>query len=94
MGPAPPPPTQLVSARWWFRGLEPSGCGFNVTAQGFGFGDMLWQTSPGRKFDVFAERDGKELFRTPAVADATGVLQLTVKADAITPLRLRFICNE
>ena len=91
---APPPPTQLVSARWWFRGLEPSGCGFNVTAQGFGFGDMLWQTSPGRKFDVFAERDGKELARTPAVADATGILQLTVKADAITPLRLRFVCDE
>ncbi len=88
------PGAHLVSARWWFRGYEPDGCGFNITAQGFGPGDMLWQTAPGRKFDLIAERDGKELSNEPVVADATGVLQTTLKFDAITPVRLRFACHE
>ncbi|MEQ1695511.1 MAG: hypothetical protein ABL901_06685 [Hyphomicrobiaceae bacterium] len=85
---------QLVSSRWWFRGYEADGCGFAVTAQGFGFGDMLWQTAPGRKFGLVVERDGNEIMSQTAVADATGVLQLMLKLDAIAPVRLRFACNE
>ena len=88
------PGAQLVSARWWFRGYEPDGCGFNITAQGFGAGDMLWQTAPGRKFDLIAERDGKELLNTPVAADAAGLLQTTLKVDAIMPVRLRFACHD
>lgn len=88
------PGAQLISSRWWFRGYEPDGCGFNITAQGFGAGDMLWQTVPGRKFDLTADRDGKTLATMPAVADATGVLQLSIKVDAVQPVHLRFACNE
>ena len=88
------PGAQLVSARWWFRGYEPDGCGFNITAQGFGPGDMLWQTAPGRKFDLIAERDGKELMNSPVAADGAGLLQTTLKVDAITPVRLRFACHD
>ena len=90
----PLPGAQLISARWWFRGYEPDGCGFNITAQGYGNGDMLWQTAPGRKFDLTAERGDKTLVTTPVVADATGILQLSVKTSAIEPLRLRFACHE
>ena len=88
------PAASLVSARWWFRAFEPSGCGFSVTAQGFGHGDMLWQTEPNRKFDIVAERGGQELARTSAVADGMGALQVTLKTDAIAPVQLRFACHE
>lgn len=89
-----PAGASLVSSRWFFRGYETAGCGFAVTAEGYGAGEMLWQTAPGRRFDVIAERDGRELTRTTVVADAAGDLQLSVNADAITPLRLRFACYE
>ena len=94
--PLPPtaPGAQLISARWWFRDYQVDGCGFNVTAQGFGAGEMLWQTAPARKFTLTAERDGQILTTMPIAADATGVLQLSIKADAIAPVRLRFACNE
>jgi polysaccharide biosynthesis protein PelA len=93
-GNALPVPPQLISARWRFRNMEPSDCGFAITAQGFGPGDMLWQTAPGRKFDVVADLDGTEVTRLQAAADPAGILQLTVKADAIKPLRLRFACHD
>lgn len=92
--PSSAPGAQLVSARWWFRGYETEGCGFKITAQGFGPGDMLWQTAPGRKFNLVAERDGKEVLSQAAVADASGVLQVTLKLDAVAPVNLRFDCHE
>ena len=88
------PGAQLVSSRWFLRGYAVNGCGFDVTAEGYGFGDMLWQTAPGRKFEVTAERDGQVLARTDAVADAAGAVQFTVQSDAIAPVKLRFACHE
>ena len=88
------PGASLVSARWWFQEYEPAVCGFSVTAQGFGMGDMLWQTEPNRTFDILAERAGVELMRTVVAADTMGALQVTLKADALSPLRLRFVCHE
>jgi len=92
---APPlPGAELVSSRWWLQEYVTEGCGFAVTAQGFGKGEMVWQTAAGRQFDVTAERDGAVLTRMAATADQNGLVQLTLAADAINPLRLRFACHD
>ena len=85
---------ELISARWAFSNFQQDGCGFSIDAQGFGYGEMVWQTNPGRRFDATASRDGRDLTNTTAAADASGVIQLTLAADAITPLKLRFACHE
>jgi polysaccharide biosynthesis protein PelA len=85
---------QLVSSRWLFRGMVSQGCGFSVTAQGYGVGDMVWQTQPGRRFTVTAERDGIVLAQVFAAGDATGAVQLALPVDAIAPVRLGFACDE
>ena len=85
---------QLISGHWTFRDYAVSGCGFSVAAQGFGIGDMVWQTAPNRKFDISAERDGTQIARVSVTADQSGVLQIAMKADAIKPLYLKFVCNE
>jgi polysaccharide biosynthesis protein PelA len=85
---------QLVSSRWLFRAYKPNGCGFDITAQGFGAGDMIWQTKPNRRFTVTATREDKSLGTFTALADATGALQLTLPLNAIEPVQLRFTCDE
>ena len=90
----PRPGAELVSSRWWFSRYQLEGCGFSITAQGFGYGEMVWQTAAGRRFDVTAEREGQELTHTTAIADATGLMQLSVATDAITPVKLSFACHE
>jgi hypothetical protein len=86
---------QLVSSRWWFSSFRPAaGCGFGVTAEGYGAGEMIWQTVPNRKYDVSVTRSGQDVLRMAAVADAAGTLQLTIPGDAIQPVDLVFTCYE
>ena len=93
-----PPPlltrAELISGRWMFSNYQQDGCGFTIDAQGFGFGEMVWQAAPGRRFDITTERVGRVLIHTTAAADATGVMALTVPASAIEPVNLRFACHE
>jgi polysaccharide biosynthesis protein PelA len=85
---------QLVSSRWLFRGQKLNGCGFDITAQGYGAGDMIWQTKANRSYSVTAIRDDKTLGTFKALADATGTLQLALPFNAIEPLQLKFSCDE
>lgn len=92
--PAGRPGAELVSSRWWLRDYTLEGCGFAVTAQGFGKGEMTWQTAPGRRFDVAAQREGRDVARVAVAADQSGLVALNLAADASAPLRLRFACHE
>ncbi len=92
--PSPRPPA-LISARWVLSDLRPDGCGFDISAEGFGLGEMLWQTTPGRRYDVIALRNGRELTRTTLAADLNGLLEASIPADAATaPIVLRFLCRD
>jgi polysaccharide biosynthesis protein PelA len=91
--PAGAEPVQLVSSRWWFSDFRAAGCGFGVTAQGYGPGEMTWQARPGQSYTITAERDGRQVDSRIAVADGSGALQVTVAADAIAGLSLWFACN-
>ena len=90
----PPPGAELVSSRWWISDYQADGCGFAATAQGFGNGEMIWQSAAGRRFDITVERDGTEFARTSSSADANGLMQVSLAADGTRPVRLRFACHD
>ncbi len=94
----PPSPsgtaTTLVESRWMLSRQIAEGCGFRTDAQGFGPGEMIWQTKAGRSFTVAAERGTQILHEGPVVADANGRLQFTIPVEAIEPLTIRMRCND
>ena len=84
----------MIEARWLLSDLTEEGCGFRVDAQGYGPGDMVWQTSANRAFAITVSRNGVTLEQQIARADAHGRLQFTLKSPAIEPITLRFACND
>ncbi len=84
----------LVHARWQLSNIERQTCGFTLKAQGYGTGDMLWQTQARRAFRVTTWRETKLLSQETLWADATGAFPLRVAQDAIEPLIIRFECHE
>jgi hypothetical protein len=87
-------PATLVDSRWQLSSLSRADCGFGVTAQGYGPGDMTWQTPPGRTYRVEASRNGTVLFEATQMADEKGLLRISLTPSAIEPLQLRFVCTE
>ncbi len=88
------PVTSLVESRWMLSSQVREGCGFAIEAQGFGPGEMHWQTEPGRQFIVTAGRQGQQLLTETHRADAEGQLRFTLPLNAIEPLTIRLKCNE
>jgi hypothetical protein len=88
------PPPSLVDSRWQLSGLTRNGCDFEVTAQGYGPGDMTWQTTPRRTFRVSAVRDASVLSEDTRAADENGLLRIRIEPSAIEPLQVRFTCHE
>ena len=87
--------TSLVESRW--QVLERTGdreCGFAVTVQGYGPGEMVWQARAGRGFRVVLERDGSVVSEEIRWADPSGLLTLRLEASAIQPLKLTMACHE
>lgn len=84
----------LVSSRWQIDTLNRNGCGFSFRAQGFGTGDMVWRTSPGRGYRVTTHRDGRTLAEETRWADADGRFELRIQASAISPVEIRFDCHD
>ena len=92
----PPPATpfaSLVSSRWLFSNRAALPCGFELTAQGFGPGQMQWQTAAGKSFSISASRGSTVLWREVARAGADGMLKLQAPPIAMEPLALRFDCQ-
>ncbi|MGE0769222.1 MAG: hypothetical protein AB7L90_22485 [Hyphomicrobiaceae bacterium] len=84
----------LVDSRWQLSGLERDGCGIEVSAQGYGAGDMTWRSTPRRSFLVQASRNGAVLSEETRWADDDGILRVRIMLSAIEPLRVRFECRE
>ena len=87
-------PATLIESRWLLSGRASEGCGFRVEAQGFGPGEMVWQTTSRRKFSVSAVRGRETLHEETVTADAEGILRFTIPAPAIEPLLMRMRCND
>jgi hypothetical protein len=87
-------PPMLVSSRWTFSDRHVAGCNLAVMAQGFGPGEMVWQTAPNARYRVTAERGGRTLASETATADSAGRLRLRLAAAAQEPLELRLQCHD
>ncbi len=88
------PPADLIESRWLLSDYAGDGCGFRVNAQGYGPGEMVWQTTARKGFRVAANRSGTQFYEEAVRADADGVLRFRIDASAIEPLTLRFACHE
>ena len=85
---------RLVESRWQLRDYHHEACGFSVAANGYGAGEMLWQTVPGQKFDVQVLRNGSILYDGAARSDATGNLELPLPVNAQEAVQLKVTCHE
>jgi polysaccharide biosynthesis protein PelA len=83
----------LVDSRWPLAGFEIGACGFEVTAQGFGPGQMTWAGLRPGPYTITATRDGQTLATLSADADQEGQLSFSVVADAIGGVRLAVQCK-
>ena len=88
------PIASLVDSRWQLSGLVQETCGFRVTAEGYGTGDMTWTTSPRRAFKVAATRGDTLLSEETRWADDAGLFQLRIGPIANEPVQIRFTCHE
>ena len=86
--------SRLIDSRWQIQGLHRDACGFTFEAQGYGAGDMTWQTLPGQLFDVEASRNGVQQLAGVITADQSGKLVLPLKIDAQNPVQVRVACRD
>ena len=84
----------LIDSRWMLRNLVTEDCGFRITAQGYGTGEMSWQTSPRRGFRVSAMRNGTVLSEETRWADQNGLFGVRIAPSAIEPLEIKFTCHD
>jgi hypothetical protein len=85
---------RLIESRWQVKAVAPlAPCGFTLTAEGYGPGDMIWQTSANRAYDLSIKRAGAAIETRAVKADATGRLDVTVETGAIEPLEIGFACH-
>lgn len=84
----------LHDSRWLLSNATGDACRFSMTAHGFGPGDMVFETAPGRRFDVLVRRNGNQLKAVSTTADPSGRLEMALSAEAIEPVEVSFACHE
>ena len=82
----------LVDSRWQIRNVVRQPCGMTMIAQGYGTGDMMWQTAPGAVFEISVSRGAERLYAARVAADSTGHLNVSLRADATQEASVTFEC--
>src|SRR5262249_52378048 len=82
----------LLESRWIFRDMHRRECGFDVTTQGFGAGQMRWSGLLPGGYHVGARQAGTLVWESHAEVDRSGELNITIDADAMQPLTLDVSC--
>jgi polysaccharide biosynthesis protein PelA len=88
------PVASLIESRWMLSNRQDGSCGFEVEAQGFGPGEMVWATRAGRAFRIAFERNREIIAEEILWADANGRISFSSETSAIDPLKIRFDCHE
>ncbi|KAA9009438.1 polysaccharide deacetylase family protein [Histidinibacterium aquaticum] len=81
----------LEQASWQVRGLQRHDCGFELTAEGFGDGEMTWTNVPWESLSLLATRNGRTLW-TGTVAVQGGEITFELPIKAIEPVRILATC--
>ena len=88
------PLATLVEARWRLSNAKSGDCLQSYSAEGFGPGDIVWQSSKGRGFKVRVSRSGTLLSEEVRWADAQGRLTVSLPMTALEPLDIVLACHE
>lgn len=78
----PPPFAVLVESRWLVSGLARDADNAVMRVQGFGPGDMVWQVEPRSEWEIRFQPDGGAMQRWRAVVGETGVISISLPAEA------------
>lgn len=84
----------LESARWRVYDRAEAPCRVDATMQGFGPGEMRWQTMPNRSFRISATRGETTLAEEIVRSGPDGMLSARLDLDAIKPLHFRLECDD
>jgi polysaccharide biosynthesis protein PelA len=84
----------LIDARWTLSNARSSDCMQSYAAQGFGPGDITWQSERGRGFKVRASRAGVVLGEEVRWANDRGQLAISLQVNAIDPVDLVVTCHD
>jgi polysaccharide biosynthesis protein PelA len=90
----PQPLVSLAHSRWRLSAMQASDCRTTFNAEGFGAGDLLMRTAPRRAIKFAIYREQKLVTEEIRWADNEGNLQLSVAADGLGPVELRFTCHD
>ncbi len=83
----------LSESRWRLMGLRLAPCRLSFTATGYGPGQMSWRSLPPGRYEMEARRGAEAVWISEAEVDATGVLNFTIEAAALTPLVVTIRCE-
>lgn len=84
----------LSDSRWRLMGLRLAPCRISFTATGYGPGQMSWHSLPLGRYQMEARREAEAVWTSEAEVDATGVLDFTIEATALTPLVVTIRCAQ
>lgn len=89
-----PARTHLIESRWDVRNLKTDACSISADAKGYGPGQMRWAGLKPGPWQIKLQRDGKPVTSLDATADASGVLTVSLDADARPGLNLEMRCKD
>lgn len=81
----------LIQSRWKISQLTTGGREFRFAAQGYGAGQMEWQTQPDANYEVQIIQTAGTKQYLRAAADHEGRLRFTVSQSAIEPLQIHVL---
>ena len=88
------PLVTLIEARWRLSNAKSGDCLQTYTAEGFGPGDIVWQSEKSRGFKVRMSRAGKVLSEDVRWADEKGVLAIAAQVNGLEPLDIVLACHD
>ncbi len=85
--------THLIESRWDVRELSVGDCAVSANAKGYGPGQMRWAGVKPGPWHIKLHQAGQAKQSFDAVADASGVLDVSLDADARSGLSLEMRCG-
>ncbi len=84
----------LAESRWQVRDFRRTSCGLQMTAEGYGPGEFVFQDLAAGEVTIVARRAGQPLHQQRRAVDGTGSLAFTLPLVAYEPLDLEIRCEK
>jgi hypothetical protein len=84
----------LTESRWQVRALRRTSCGLQMTAEGYGPGEFVFNGLNAGEVTILARRAGEPLHQQRLAVDAAGSLSFTLPLVAYEPLDIEVRCEK